>query len=185
MDELTREFRAIVGKLLSACEEEGIFMEPYLGRLDPIEQARLWCQARTIRQVNQEIVNLKSMGADFLAYCIESAGEQGGPLVTSTIPGLSWHQWGEAIDCVWIVDGKEEWSDTNLVNGQNGYHIYTRKAKELGLTSGACFGQKDWNHVQLRREQSPLNLYSLEEINDTMKEQYCHLLDVSSSLLLL
>lgn len=184
LDELVPEFRAAVGKLLSACEDEGVFMEPYLGSRNPLEQARLWCQSRTPRQINQEIKNLRSMGADFLALCIEWAGEQDGPLVTNAIPGLSWRQWGEAIDCVWIVDRREEWSNNIQVNGLNGYRIYAQQAAILGLTYDEDPKRRNgYGHVRLRSLSSPLQVYSLEEINEAMKERFYYLLDGSSNLI--
>src|SRR6185369_14731386 len=102
-------------------------------------------------EIALKIASLRDQGAPFLAHCLESVGPQSGDPVTNAIPGLSWHQWGEAMDCVWIVDGAAEWSTTRKVNGVNGYRAYANEAVRLGLTAGGFFRSlKDWPHVQLR-----------------------------------
>jgi hypothetical protein len=64
----------------------------------------------------------------FLAQCIERVGKQFGEHVTNAIPGLSWHQWGEAADSAWVVDNEVVWSIEETVNGLNGYMVYADEA---------------------------------------------------------
>jgi peptidoglycan LD-endopeptidase CwlK len=93
--------------------------------------------------------------------------------VTNALPGLSWHQWGEALDCFWVVDGAAEWSTRRLVNGLNGYHVYADEAKRLELTAGGFFRSlKDWPHVQLDKAGSPLGRFSILEIDAEMKSRF-------------
>ena len=148
-------------------------MKPYFGIRTPIEQGGLWRQSRTTGEVQQQMQKLKDQGADFLAWCIEAAGPKSGPHVTNALPGMSWHQWGEAADSVWIVSGKENWSTDQLVNGKNGYVVYAEQAKAIGLDAGGFWRSfKDWPHVQLRKTSSPLGIFTQQQINDTMKERF-------------
>jgi hypothetical protein len=170
---LVDEFREITEQLLQNCKDAGYPMEPNFAIRTPVEQAALWRRSRTGDEVAQEIQRLRNAGAGFLADCIVAAGPQNGEHVTNAGPGMSWHQWGEALDCVWIVNGKPNWSTDLLDDGKNGYAEYARLAKELGLTAGGYWKSfKDWPHVQLRKAGSPLSVLTLQQINDTMKERF-------------
>jgi len=108
----------------------------------------------------------------YLAYCIEKAGPQYGVKVTNALPGFSWHQWKEAIDCYWLLDGKAEWSLDKTVDGINGYKLYTNIAKDTGLIAGGNWDKfKDYPHVQLKKG-SPLDYYPFTYINNRMRRLY-------------
>lgn len=173
LDVLVPEFRTKVEQLLSECQASGYPMQQYFTIRTPFEQGKLWRQSRSNQQVEQKINELRSNGAEFLAHCIESVGQQNGNHVTNAIPGLSWHQWGEAVDCFWLLNGNAEWSTRKQINGMNGYVNYANIAKSLGLTSGGFWSSfKDWPHIQLRRESNPGNLFKLEHINLVMSERF-------------
>jgi hypothetical protein len=148
-------------------------MRPNAALRSPFEQAKLWRQSRTTEEIQSEIEELRAEGADFLADCLESVGPQNGKLVTNAIPGKSWHQWGEALDCFWVVNGKAEWSSVKKVNGLNGFQVYAEEGEGLGLTAGGHWsGLKDWPHLQLRSASSPMQVMSILEINAAMKERF-------------
>ena len=170
---LVPEFRGKLNSLLAACRAQDVEMLPYFGIRTPFEQAKLWRQSRTTEDVAKKIAELRTQGATFLAHCLETVGPQNGPPVTNAIPGLSWHQWGEAVDCAWVVAGKTEWSAQKKLNGSNGYHVYAAQAQALGLDPGGLWKSlKDWPHVQLRAASSPLKVFSLVEIDKEMKERF-------------
>jgi hypothetical protein len=173
LDGLDDDFRASLEKTLDACAKVGVVMIPYFGRRTPLEQARLWRQSRTKQQIDAGIQKLKDHGAPFLADCIVSAGPQHGPPVTGAMPGFSWHQWLEAMDCYWERDGDAEWS-TDLLGEKNGYRIFASKATAAGLTAGGYWQSlKDWPHVQKRASGSPISAgMTYAEINAKMQELY-------------
>ena len=151
----------------------GIVMQPYFTLRDPFTQAKLWRQSRTAIEILNKINDLKCQQANFLAHCIESVGKQYGEHVTNAIPGLSWHQWGEAVDSVWVVNNKSEWSLQKTINGLNGYMVYAAEAKKLGLDAGYYWQKfKDSPHVQFQKAASPLGKFSLIEINDKMQKKF-------------
>ena len=97
-------------------------------------------------------------------------GPQNGRWATNALPGYSWHQWGEAVDAFWLVNGKSEWAPDKLIDGKNGYKVYAAEAKKMGLTSlGSTLD--DWPHVQLRQIEVS-RAYSLTKINALMKEKF-------------
>jgi hypothetical protein len=148
-------------------------MRPFYTLRTPFEQAELWRQSRSKQEIDEKINELRSKGAEFLAYCIESVGPQNGRHVTNAVPGFSWHQWGEAIDCFWLLDGKAEWSTRKKVNGKNGYFNYGAIARSMGLTAGGFWSSfRDWPHVQLRKESHPGRIYDLQEIDGIMEERF-------------
>jgi hypothetical protein len=126
-----------------------------------------------MEEIQGKIKELENKKAEFLAFCIESVGPQHGIPVTNALPGMSWHQWGEAVDCFWVVNGTAIWDTTTLVNGQNGYVVYADEAKKLGLDSGFYWVKiKDVPHVQLRSVSNPTQIYSIVEIDRIMKERF-------------
>jgi hypothetical protein len=173
LNALVPEFRLQVVALLDRCASRGTPMRPYFTLRSPFEQARLWRQSRSREQIAAKIAELESKSAPFLADCIRRVGPQHGDPVTNAVPGLSWHQWGEAVDCFWLVDGQAEWSPRKEINGLNGYQVYAREAQAAGLTAGGLWPSfKDWPHVQLRSASSPLGVMSLVEIDARMKERF-------------
>lgn len=170
---LKPDFKAKVDELLGNCNDQGIVMRPNESLRDPFVQARYWRQSRSSEQIAAKIADLNAQGASFLAHCIDSVGPQHGDPVTNSIPGLSWHQWGEALDCFWVVNGQAEWSVKRLVNGKNGFQVYAATANQMGLTAGGLWTSlKDWPHVQLRKAASPLGEFTLQQIDAAMKSQF-------------
>lgn len=169
LSKLSPKFLIKVEKLLNGCEVMGCKMTPYFAERSPLVQAVLWRQSRTTQQIKKRISELDVEGATFLARCLSAVGPQYGVHVTDAIPGYSWHQWGEAVDCFWQGNGFAEWSTSRLVDGVNGYVLYRKVAEGLGLTGGAIKDTVDYPHVQLRRE-GVGTVYSLKEINKKMEE---------------
>ena len=90
-----------VRELLDACIARGVEMRPYCTVRDPLDQAKLWRQSRTTTTIATQIKKLRDEKAYYLADCLTNVGPQDGRHVTNAIPGLSWHQWGLAVDCFW------------------------------------------------------------------------------------
>ncbi|MCP4565247.1 MAG: M15 family metallopeptidase [Bosea sp.] len=174
LDSLDEAFRVKVEALLESCLKDGVVMRPYFGLRKPEEQARLWRQSRAIEEIQAAEQRLRQSGAPFLADVLVSVGPQHGPHVTNALPGLSWHQWGEAVDCFWALNGQAEWSPTKIVDGINGYRFYANRAKNMGLEAGGLWPSfKDWPHVQLRAAGSPVSAgMSMAEIDTQMKQRF-------------
>jgi peptidoglycan LD-endopeptidase CwlK len=173
IDELILDLRSNARTLIENCRERGIEMRPYETVRTPREQGKIWRQSRTREQVRAKIAELREAGADYLAFCIEDVGPQSGRHVTDAPPGLSWHQWGEAFDSFWVVDGAAEWSTTREINGLNGYRVYAEEAENLGLTAGGHWTSfKDWPHVQLRSASSPKRVFTIQEIDQVMRQRF-------------
>lgn len=174
MDGLVWNFRKAVLDLLKDLKTDGVVMKVTTGLRSPQEQARLWRQSRSAAEIEAGIAHLKSGGAYFLAEVLDGVGPCQGPPVTRSLPGLSWHQWGEAADCVWLIDGVPEWSITRMSHAGNGYRVYADRAAHFGLTAGGTWPRfRDYPHVQRRQASSPLAAgLSLKEIDDTMRERF-------------
>lgn len=173
LNDLEPEFRVKVTALMSRCKAKGCEMRPYLTLRPPEEQAKLWRQSRSREEVDSQIAMLELEGAHFLARVLRSVGPQHGAPVTNALPGLSWHQWGEAVDCFWVVNGQAEWSASRMVGGRNGYQVMAAEAQAMGLTAGGLWSSlKDWPHVQLRPAGSPRRLMTLWEIDQTMQKRF-------------
>lgn len=166
---LNPEFKERLEALVDACAQRGVIMKPYSLYRDCVSQGKLWRQSRPSWKVRQKINWLEERGAYYLAECLDKAGPTSGPHVTNAYGGLSWHNFGEAADCYWEVDGRANWSTTEGGN-QNGYSIYAALAERYGLTSLGYTAGWDWVHVQLRPESSPARLYDILEVNDLLED---------------
>ncbi|TAN67495.1 MAG: M15 family peptidase [Methylobacter sp.] len=170
---LDGNFSTKVNSLITNCVARGIEMRPYVSIRTPVEQAIAWRQSRSIEEVTAKIKEFQNSAAPFLAHCLESVGPQHGDHVTNAPPGLSWHQWGEAVDCFWLVNNKAEWSSQKTINGLNGYRVYAEEAAKLDLDPGGLWRTlKDWPHVQFQKAASPLKLYSLADISKRMESNF-------------
>jgi len=170
---LIPDFNQKVKTLLQNCLNRGIEMRPNEGLRDPFVQAKYWRQSRTKEVIQAKLQELKNDGANFIAHCIESVGPQHGEPVTNAVPGLSWHQWGEALDCFWVVKGRAVWDLTTVVNGLNGFMVYADEAKKIGLDAGLFWSSlQDSPHVQLRKAASPLKVFTLQQIDAEMKKRF-------------
>ena len=173
IEDLIPEFQAKANQLLANCRARGVEMRPVFTVRTPFEQAKLWRQSRTGEQVRAKVAEFRQKGAPFLAFCIEDVGPSSGPKVTNAPPGLSWHQFGESMDCVWIVNGKEVWDTARKVNGVNGFQVYAEEAKKMGLNAGLFWNSfQDPPHVQLRAESNPAKVFSLQQIDQIMRERF-------------
>lgn len=162
LDSLVPEFKDLVGVLLANCEDRGFTLVPFFTLRSPIEQAKLWRSSRSGVEVETGINWLRDSGAPWLASVLDEIGPQFAKAEsTKAYPGFSWHQWGEAIDCYWLANGKALWDG-------EGYDVYKAEAAKLGLT------QISWErvHVQLRKESHPGKLWSVAEIDRAMKERF-------------
>lgn len=140
---LDPRFLAQVAKVLAACARRGVEMRPYSGVRGPLEQAKLWRQGRTRQEIGATMKRLHEGGAPHLAACIGAVGPQHGKRVTGAWPGASWHNHGEAVDCLLVVNGEAEWDAA-----APGWIIYAEEARMLGLKPGRDFG--DSPHIQMR-----------------------------------
>lgn len=169
MGQLDPEFREICYRVISACKARGVDMRPFFTSRHPVEQGALWRQSRSSAEVQKKVAELQDAGAPFLAQCILDAGPQSGRWATNAIPGLSWHQWGLALDCYWLVDGAAEWNAGATHHGVQGYRVYAEEAETLGLRSLASIG--DPVHIQRPKEGSPSHLL-LTEIDEEMRQRW-------------
>ncbi len=167
---LAAEFAPVAQKLLAACERRGVIMRPFFTVRGPGVQARLWCQSRTVDQIEKRIEAMRLNDAHWLASLMDVRLAKTGPAVTNALPGMSWHQWGEAIDCFALgANGKAIWDSRDAA-----YRVYAEEAKKLGLEAGALWPRfPDAVHVQLRKASSPLKMsYSWAEADAEMKRRF-------------
>lgn len=173
LDGLDPDFSASLEACIAHCAARSVVMVPYFGIRTPVQQGALWRQSRSGQEITAKTAELRAKGAPYLADAIEAAGPQHGPHVTNAVPGYSWHQWGEAMDCYWLNNGKAEWS-TDVGGASNGYRIYADQATKDGLTAGGYWQSiKDWPHVQKRKAASPVaSGLTATQINAAMKARY-------------
>lgn len=162
---LNPEFLERVEAVLAKVRSEGFVMRPFFGLRSPFEQAKLWRQSRTWDEIEMKMEELKKAGAYRLAACIGYVGPSRGARVTNAIPGMSWHQYGEAVDC-FAVDrfGRADWNSASPA-----YKSYVRAARLLGLKAGADFD--DTVHIQLRQKE-PHQVYSVVEIEKILADKW-------------
>lgn len=168
LTDLVEEFSDKINEVIFQCHADGHWVVPYTTIRDPWEQAKLWRRSRTYSQIVAAQQDLHTADAEFLSQCINDVGIQPlAPWATNALPGLSWHQWGEAVDC-YIQDknGHAIWDSTHP-----GYESYAQRAKEMGLDAGHYWTKKDSVHVQLRKGRV-LDFHTLSEVDAEMLKRY-------------
>ncbi len=118
------------------------------------EQAKLYRQSRTTREINEKISKFRDRGYWFLADAIERVGSCNGDHVTNAAPGESWHNYGLAFDAVPIVNGKPAW---RYLHAQEQWEVYGEAVRQSGMTWGGDWRRfKDYPHAQLHAKGNPL-----------------------------
>ncbi len=146
LNDLEKDFKVKVEDLIGKCAEKGVIMKPFYTKRSVFTQAKLYRQSRSFAEIKQASDFLKDNGAVWLSKVLLDVGAQNGRWATNALPGFSMHQHGLAVDCFWELDGKAEWTVNE--DSKNGYYIYAKTAKMLGLEAGFFWRRKDAVHVQ-------------------------------------
>ncbi|WP_426327276.1 M15 family metallopeptidase [Pedobacter sp. R-06] len=171
--ELTVELQSKLKMTIDNCEKRNVKMQIIEGLRNPFLQAIYWRQSRKIKEIKAKIDELNEAQAFFLSFCIKAVGSQYGTFATNAIPGFSWHQWGEAADCVWVIQGKKCWDLNLLVDNINGYRVYAEEARKVGLDCGFFWPHfQDACHVQLKEIAGPDKLISIKDIDLQMQIRF-------------
>lgn len=164
---LVPEFRNLAKQVIKNTGDRGYEVRPFFTERSVYTQAKLWRQSRTTMEVRKAADRLIHEQAEFLAKVLIEVGAQHGRWATNALPGQSWHNWGEALDCfVAGEDGRAVWTAKNA-----GYLVYAEEAKKLGLVSGYWWKRKDAVHIQFRSEGVRASK-TWPEINESMMERY-------------
>lgn len=171
LNALDPEFREEVDEVLVLCKRKAITMIPFFTDRDVYTQAKLWRQSRSSYEIKTAIKMLQKNEAHFLAKVLEEVGPRYGRWATNSLPGLSFHNYGLAVDCFALVgtsNGKiVEWSSDHQY-----YHIYAMEAVSVGLTAGHFWiGNQDSCHVQ-KYSCRVLDMHNWKEIDKKMREKY-------------
>ena len=75
---------------------------------------------------------------------------KGGDEVTDAGAYMSYHQYGLAADCAFVLDGKLVISEKNPW-AMRGYELYGKVAQSVGLTWGGNWKLRDYGHLELQR----------------------------------
>jgi len=161
---LDNKFREKLELVIKLVEKKGYKLVPFSTRRDPYNQAILWRQSRTWKEVKQKIDYLKKRNCKYLVNVFNEVGPQSGRWATNAPPGFSWHQYDKACDCFVLENGRAIWNIQH-----KGYLTYYETCQEVGLYSGYRFD--DGPHCQKEAEQVS-HYYSLTEIDKIMKLKY-------------
>lgn len=163
-----RDFRTKLDYTLKRAQQEAqLIVRVYALDRDPWQQAILWRQSRSREEVDQAIEKLIAEGAPYLAQVMQEVGPQYGRWATNNLPGLSWHQYGEAADVVLVSQaGKNIWAGKHP-----DYERLAVIARRVSLYSGFYWKHQDANHLQLRPE-PPRAFYTWQEIDDLMRDRH-------------
>ncbi len=165
---LEPDFRESVTQLLTRCEKRGFILRPFFTQRDVYEQAKLWRQSRPWPQIETAINDMTLGGASWLADVLESVGPQSDKWATNALPGQSWHQHGEALDCFVL---NQETNGAIWDSKHEGYRIYAKEAVTLGLDAGYYWQRRDAVHVQ-KEAGRVMDRYSWAELDELMKSRF-------------
>lgn len=163
---LEKEFKEKINILLQKCNSAGYIFVPYSTIRTPIQQAKLWRQSRSTSEIRGTVSMLLEEKANYLAKTLWSVGPQYGRWATNSLPGLSWHQHKEAIDCYLYFNNQAIWDDNHP-----GYKYCAEAALDLGLSPGYFWKNKDAGHIQ-KRDKKVTDVFSWIDLDENMKLQF-------------
>lgn len=167
VNDLNPAFRVKLDFVLRLAREAGVHLEIFWKVLSPEDQAKLWKKSRSAQEIGQAVTKLRSSGAPFLADVLEKTHTEKGRWETADLPGQSWHQWGEAA-AVRVVSetGRTIWSPNHP-----DYRVLADIAKQVSLSSGFNWSNRDVTHLQLRPDASRA-YYPWSQIDREMKRRW-------------
>jgi peptidoglycan L-alanyl-D-glutamate endopeptidase CwlK len=121
----------------------------YCTRRTPEEQARLFRRGRSLAAIKIKSTELleKWKRPDLAQLLIDVGPQNETQIVTWAGPGQSLHNYGHAIDCVPLRDGKLVWS-RKTKEDQELWLLYGQLAEEVGFEWGGRWQQGDYPHAQ-------------------------------------
>ncbi|MCT4636249.1 MAG: M15 family metallopeptidase [Bacteroidales bacterium] len=159
---LTPEMRRKVLLVKQECLKNKVEILFYCTLRPLDEQAVMYRQSNSFAKINAKIAELSVNGFGFLSNIIIDIGaQQNTKWKTNACPGESFHNYGEAVDGVPIVNGRPVW---NYEENPRVWDIYGKAVKNAGLEWGGDWKKKDLPHAQLAKGSNPLELYSPEEV---------------------
>lgn len=144
------EFQEKVEQLIIRARRDNLDLRVGTGVRGPWAQGVLWSQARSLDEVQRRRKVLTSAGAPTMASYLRDESAGLGPQSPASLPGQSWHQWGEAADVYVIVGGLSVWAGSIAEK----VHVL---CKELKIVHAMDFprNRRRW-HIQLREVENPL-----------------------------
>ena len=168
LEDLKPKFRLKLLFVMEQLDQKGISYEIFSCLRDPQEQAELWMKSRSEQEIRGAIDKLTKQGAPWLSNLVRATHRPYGRWETNNLPGLSWHQWGEAVSIrVLSESGRVIWNPNN-----EGYRALADLTRMVNLTSGFFWKRRDVVHVQLRAD-AVRAYYTWSEIDREMKEAFC------------
>lgn len=153
-------------EVIDECGRLGVELLVTCTYRSPEEQARLYRQSRTITEIRSKAEQY-SNGYGALADILWSVGPQYGRLgrhVTNAGPGESWHNYGQAMDVVILIDGKPCWDDEHPA-----WETYGKVAEKVGFTwAGRWVRFRELPHIQQSKQSNPLQLYTPAEYKEAL-----------------
>jgi len=170
LGDLVREARHKASRVQQACREAGGFDLLIYCTLRPLEeQARLYRQSRSRREIDLKISKFRDRGLEFLADLLEGVGPCYGRHVTNAAPGESWHNYGEAWDAVPLICGKPAW---NYLEAKSYWDAYGEAVRQVGMHwAGDWTGFREYPHAQLKAGGNPLKQMTPQAIELALVER--------------
>lgn len=156
---------AMAQAAVDGCAKQNVKLLVYCTLRSLQEQARLYRQSRTRKDIDTKMAQLRKAKFGFLADIIESVGAQYGRWATNAGPGESWHNYAEAFDAVPLRGKVGLWNEKLY---KHEWNVYGSVVSELGLEWGGNWKRKDMPHSQLREGANPLDIYSPKQVREML-----------------
>jgi len=167
LEDLEPKFRPKLLYVMEKMAEHRIGFEIFAALRTPQEQAELWMKSRSRKEIVDAVAKLSKQGAPWLSRMVKTTHRPYGRWETNNLPGLSWHQWGEAVSIRILSDsGRVIWNPNN-----EGYRILADLTQMVSLTSGFFWKRRDVVNVQLRAD-AVRAYYTWAEVDREMKEKF-------------
>jgi peptidoglycan L-alanyl-D-glutamate endopeptidase CwlK len=165
LDSVDKELQDKAKQLIELCQKKNILINVTSGLRTLDEQNKLWRRAFGTPYILSVIENLRKLHCDYLAHSIERIGIQpAGRLGTRLHGGLSWHNWGRALD----FSVQDHQGCIIKIAEHPLLKEFGTLAKSVGLRWGGDFSSPDPLHVQLDKKEIP-TIYTMQQIDAHFK----------------
>jgi len=153
------------------CMKQSIITQPVLGFINVFLHAEIWKQSKQDQAVDEAIAKLQNEGCNFLSSILMCASSVHSKHKTNRLPGMSWHNWGRAVDVKLMHKDSLNEIDKNDQKVQIFEDIVSEN--ELYLDQDACgFGCSDGYHLQDSNIFSPEDVYEPHKIDKEIYRSY-------------
>ena len=165
LENINNVFKERLLLFLEHLAKNNLEVEDEILYVSPLDQAIIWRQGQLDGVIDGKIQELEDLDCKYLSHLLREARSAPGEFLSNSLPGCSWHNWGEAMTFNLYSNGSmvlpnEAMNDLlNKIAKKVKLHLVV-EPKEYAVYYG----------IYLSENNSPLDQYTWQEIDKHVRE---------------